>query len=536
MFAPRDVPALAAGASFGRARPGAEPRRRAPLTSSHQAPAAASVAPPPPPVRREALVPFRELASRRASVRRRIEHFTGRYALAFDLADDIGSLRWFRGLATFLALSAAALAMWPDFAPLEAAPLTMLDDTARAEFAAQAVRPARLGAVNGRHFAAGEAVVRLDAAPERSTIELAAMLGENDSLSRMLQRAGVGAADAGAVAALVSSVVPSGEIAPGTRFAITLGSRSSPVLPRPLEAIAFRPRFDLALSIARRGGGLTLDRMPIAVDTHPLRIRGAVGSSLYRSARAAGADPETVQEYLRTIDQFLPFEEIGPQDQFDLVVSYKRTADGQGQAGDLLYAGIVGSGGPRVQLLRWGPDGGFISLQALSGTGSADGGSDLAAPVAGRITSGFGLRRHPILGFVRMHSGVDFAAGWGSPIYAVSDGRVNFAGWHGGHGNYVRIDHGGGLGTGYGHMSRIAVAPGMTVRRGQVIGYVGSTGLSTGPHLHYEVYEGGRTVNPLSIRMAARRAPVDPGQLSAFRARLQQMLAIRPGIPGGRAG
>nr|WP_246465575.1 M23 family metallopeptidase [Novosphingobium jiangmenense] len=125
-----------------------------------------------------------------------------------------------------------------------------------------------------------------------------------------------------------------------------------------------------------------------------------------------------------------------------------------------------------------------------------------------------------------MHAGIDFAASWGAPVYAATDGRVSFAGWHGGHGNYVRLDHGGGIGTGYGHMSRIAVAPGMSVRRGQVIGYVGSTGLSTGPHLHYEMYRGGQTVNPMSMTSIVQRATVDPAQLAAFRSKLAQITAI----------
>ena len=110
---------------------------------------------------------------------------------------------------------------------------------------------------------------------------------------------------------------------------------------------------------------------------------------------------------------------------------------------------------------------------------------------------------------------------------------VVYAGRHGGHGNYVKLDHGGGLGTGYGHMSRIAVAPGTHVHTGQVIGYVGSSGLSTGPHLHYEVYRDGRTVDPLSIRFTVR-AEVDKAELAAFKARLAQMKAIQPGAALGK--
>ena len=457
------------------------------------------------------------------------------HPLAPDLAENVGSARWFRGLATMLGLGFTAAAFWPSFAPLEAAPMVSLDDTAQMELRAQGIAPALAGATNGRHFAASASVTRLAAAPERPTIEMTATLGENDTLPGMLQRAGLGGGDAARAAALLGSAVPAGEIAPGTRFAITLGPHGGAWEPRPLEKLDVRARFDLALAIRREGAGLALERKPIAVDTTPVRIRGLAGASLYRAARAAGAPADTVQRYLQAIDPYLSFADIAPTDAFDLVVSYKRAADGQGQAGDLLYAGVLRDGKPRLQLLRWGADGGFMTPQAFSGGAATTSGDAamLGAPVAGHITSGYGLRRHPILGYVRMHAGVDFAAPWGSPVYAVTDGTVTYAGWHGGHGNYVRLDNGGGLGTGYGHMSRFAVSTGMTVRRGQVIGYVGSTGLSTGPHLHYEVYRGGQTVDPLSVRMAVRRQVVDTTQLSAFTARLHALLALRPtGLAG----
>jgi murein DD-endopeptidase MepM/ murein hydrolase activator NlpD len=127
-----------------------------------------------------------------------------------------------------------------------------------------------------------------------------------------------------------------------------------------------------------------------------------------------------------------------------------------------------------------------------------------------------------------MHAGIDFAARYGSPIYAVSDGTVQFAGRHGGHGNYVKLSHGGGMGTGYGHMSRIAVHAGERVRRGQVIGYVGSTGLSTGPHLHYEMYRNGATVNPSNVAFVTR-AQLSGRDLANFRARLGELQKVAPG-------
>ena len=126
------------------------------------------------------------------------------------------------------------------------------------------------------------------------------------------------------------------------------------------------------------------------------------------------------------------------------------------------------------------------------------GSGQFIVPVAGRVTSGFGSRVHPISGRVRMHTGVDFGASTGTPILAADSGVVVSAGWRNGYGNTVLIDHGNGLATLYGHQSRLAVRAGQSVAQGDVIGYVGSTGNSTGPHLHFEVRKGGTPVNPMS--------------------------------------
>ncbi|MCD6350834.1 MAG: peptidoglycan DD-metalloendopeptidase family protein [Armatimonadetes bacterium] len=120
-------------------------------------------------------------------------------------------------------------------------------------------------------------------------------------------------------------------------------------------------------------------------------------------------------------------------------------------------------------------------------------------PVPGRITSGFGMRMHPILHYRRMHTGVDFHASYGTPVRAADKGLVVYAGWRGGYGKCIILDHGSGIATLYGHLSRISVSRGQIVKRGAVIGAVGSTGLSTGPHLHFEVRKNGRPVNPLSF-------------------------------------
>lgn len=257
-----------------------------------------------------------------------------------------------------------------------------------------------------------------------------------------------------------------------------------------------------------------------------IRMRGVAGDGLYWSLRAAGASPQAAAEYLAAVATEMDVGEIAPNDSFDLVLGRDRS---------LLYAGLGRPGQPTLELVKWSANGRSEWIDAENADRPAPTeSSGFIMPAQGPVTSYFGYRYHPILHFTRFHAGIDIGAGWGSPIVAAADGQVAAAGWAGGYGREVQIAHGGGVVSLYGHMSEIVASPGSFVRAGQVIGYVGSSGLSTGPHVHFEVRLNGTPVNPLSVRLAS--APVvDPHLAEAVKARLKALLSVATTRRGGPA-
>jgi murein DD-endopeptidase MepM/ murein hydrolase activator NlpD len=442
--------------------------------------------------------------------------------LVVDLADEVLSQRWWRGVATLSALCAIAALLAPTpFDPLPAVSADQVGSVEADQYRDIAISPLGSGSETGGRMAANALVEPLAEAPNRPFVELFARLGRGDSIAGLLSRSGASYAEASEAARLIAAAVPAG-IAAGTSVSIKLGARLPSGI-RPIERIAFRSGLDSNIVLAASADGLQLSATKISVDTTPLRIRGRVGDGLYWALRASGVSPQAAGEYLRAIGNHLDVGgEVGPDDRFDLIVAHRRAATGESQEGPLLYAAIDRAGAADIRLMKW-TIGGRTEWIDTNGAGRRV--AAFAWPVAGRITSGFGLRVHPILRFARFHRGIDFGAGYGAPIVAASDGQVTRSGWAGGYGRQVRIAHGGGLVTSYSHMSRLVVEPGTMVRQGQLIGYVGSSGLSTGPHLHYEVYRNGTAVNPLGVKFASR-AMLDGPELERFKAHLAQLMAI----------
>jgi murein DD-endopeptidase MepM/ murein hydrolase activator NlpD len=231
--------------------------------------------------------------------------------------------------------------------------------------------------------------------------------------------------------------------------------------------------------------------------------RGTINSSLYKSAVNQDVPLSVLAELVRIYSWDVDFQrEIQKGDAFE--VAYERFVDDDGRIvrhGEVIYARMVLSGAAKP-LYRFELQPGRVDYFDDSGRSAKR--PLLRTPIDGaRLSSRFGKRRHPVLGYTKMHRGVDFAAPTGTPIYAAGDGVISYRGRKGGYGNYIRIRHAGGFNSAYAHMSRFrkGVTLGSRVKQGEVIGYVGSTGRSTGPHLHYEILAGGRQVNPLTIKM-----------------------------------
>lgn len=249
------------------------------------------------------------------------------------------------------------------------------------------------------------------------------------------------------------------------------------------------------------------------------RFTGRIGEDLSKSLLAAGVPEAQGRAYVAVLGRAIQLASgLSVDDRFDIVIERKP----DGTLGQLLFVGLDRIARADVSLLKW-TDGKSTIWVNADGVGGEDS-SRMGLPVNGRVTSGYGTRFHPILGYARFHKGLDLAAAWGTPIVAAADGRVVSAGWHGGYGQQIQIAHADGMETTYGHMSRMAARAGEIVRKGQVIGYVGSTGLSTGPHLHFEVMRNGRPINPATAKLGSGLGHLQGEKLHQFQGALRSVL------------
>lgn len=261
-------------------------------------------------------------------------------------------------------------------------------------------------------------------------------------------------------------------------------------------------------------------------------------ASLYHASLVQQVPSETIQQVLRVHASETDFRRrIRADDMAEYFFDLKHDNGADGPPGELLYTSIT-SGGEQTSYYRFRSSDGEIDYYDKDGNNSRK--FLMRKPIRGdlRLTSGYGVRYHPLLGIRKMHTGVDWAAPVGTPILAAGSGTIEEARHKSYNGNYVRIRHANGYQTAYSHMVRIApgVQPGTKVRQGQIIGYVGSTGLSSGPHLHYEVLINTRFVDPLSIQVPRERklAGKDLAEFQRERARIDDLMRRAPVMTASR--
>ncbi|MCR5506466.1 MAG: M23 family metallopeptidase [bacterium] len=244
-----------------------------------------------------------------------------------------------------------------------------------------------------------------------------------------------------------------------------------------------------------------------SVNTELVRGEGVIekGASLTQVAVQQGIPYNVIDKFYEIFSFDVDFErDIYPGDKFQIM--YEQLYSDNGEylgSGNVIFASLyLNSRRSEFRLFRYENQKGTVGYYDENGKGASK--TLKKTPINGaRISSKYGNRKHPVLGYSKAHKGVDFAAPTGTPIPAAGSGKVVFRGWINGYGNYIKIRHNGTYSTAYAHMSRFKsdVKTGTQVKQGQIIGYVGSTGLSTGPHLHYEIIKDGIQVNPLSVKL-----------------------------------
>ncbi|MBX2804980.1 MAG: peptidoglycan DD-metalloendopeptidase family protein [Hyphomicrobiales bacterium] len=269
------------------------------------------------------------------------------------------------------------------------------------------------------------------------------------------------------------------------------------------------------------GGEYRLSDNHVRVTKTATQVKTVSRATLYDSIYGAALKEELVsqlmKDFLRVFSYDVDYKQkVRPGDGFELFFDVEQMDDGTEKPGELLYVGMT-IADETYKYYRFRTPDGEVDFYNTEGSNSRK--FLMRKPIkSGRFTSGFGYRRHPLLGVKKMHNGVDWAAPTGTPIMAAGNGTIVMAGRHGGNGNFIRIRHGNGYRTSYSHLSKIekGIKKGAKVRQGQLIGYVGTTGLSTGPHLHYQVEVNERPTNPLKIHVPRSRQ-LNSRMLAEFR-------------------
>ena len=376
-----------------------------------------------------------------------------------------------------------------------------------------ALTSAQMAAMEAQAFASANAPAGMTA-PEAVNVQIR----RGETFEQAVARTGVAPEEASAVAATVANAFDLADLRAGLKFETAIAKPRDGRGDARLIGLTMRTGPASQLTVSRSfDGALRLRSLEEKVTHETVVLKGDVERSLSASARELGATASIVRSASRLFaTKFDMQRDIRSSDEFTMVFDREVTEAGRTvDVGDLMYAELRG-----VTFYRFKPAG-AKEAQFFDANGKNLRSAMMRTPLQSfrRVSSSFGFRTHPISGYKKMHQGIDFAAGTGTPVVAPADGVVVEARRWGGYGNWLRIRHNNGLESGYGHLSRYGsgIRAGQRVSQGQIVAYVGSTGASTGPHLHYELWRGGRRINPAGVR-TQEGTELSGADLAAFRA------------------
>jgi murein DD-endopeptidase MepM/ murein hydrolase activator NlpD len=346
-----------------------------------------------------------------------------------------------------------------------------------------------------------------------AAVEQIIKVEKGDTLMSVLTDAGISKAEAHAAITALSSIFSPRALKPGQPIKLTLASddqteASSAAASQQqvlhLVTLTLEPSVGRQLELTQdQDGSFNVQSKDLPLDIESTRAAGIIHSSLFEAGQAEGVPIAIMTEVIHAFSYDVDFQrDLQPGDRFEIVYDrYLNAAGDLAKTGNIAFAALTLSGREMKLYRHTLPDG---RVEWFNPKGDSVRKALLRTPIDGaRITSGFGMRLHPILGYSLMHKGIDFGAPIGTPIFAAGDGVIAQIGPFSAYGNYVRIKHNATYATAYGHISRFAarLRAGSRVRQGQVIAYVGMTGRATGPHLHFEVLVNGRQINPQSVKL-----------------------------------
>ena len=357
------------------------------------------------------------------------------------------------------------------------------------------------------------------------------------TLSRALSRAGTNGSESHEAIVALRKVFDLRSLRPGQEVNLRLSAAPDAKKLTTLDALTIAVGVDRTVVAERDATGKFRAKIVEKDLRHEYaRVAGTIEGSLFVAAQDADLPIPLIMDLIRIYSWDVDFQrEIQRGDRFEVL--YDRYVDRDAPAsanaikvGEILYASLTLSG-KNIELFRYRMADGRIDYFDTKGASVRK--ALLRTPIDGaRLSSRYGKRRHPVLGYTKMHRGVDFAAPRGTPIMAAGNGVVEVAGRNGAYGKYVRVRHNGRYKTAYAHLSRYGkrIRTGRRVEQGQIIGYVGSTGRSTGPHLHYEVLAGKRQVNPLGVKLPTG-TKLKGRQLAAYKTKIKELVAQRDQVP-----